>query len=220
MVCSLPGSSVHRISQARILEWVAVSLSGNLPVSGIEPKYPTLAGRFFTTETLGKPKVLDNPFQTPGSCRWPLRFSLVLIPLTSATSSLLALPGILVLRSKKPWDEGFINLPFSACTPLRPGLPTLLCSNILELTLPPLPFGWPASWHGFYYLVCFHEHLAGQGGTACIPPKPEHSCKALESIHQTQQIDFMVGNCKADTEMNKPSAHPFKMVLTVYSFSH
>ena len=27
MVCSLPGSSVHRISQARILEWVAIFFS-------------------------------------------------------------------------------------------------------------------------------------------------------------------------------------------------
>ena len=28
MVCSLPGSSVHGILQARVLEWVAVSFSG------------------------------------------------------------------------------------------------------------------------------------------------------------------------------------------------
>ena len=30
MGCSLPGSSVHRISQARILEWVAISYSKGL----------------------------------------------------------------------------------------------------------------------------------------------------------------------------------------------
>ena len=35
--CSPPGSSVHGISQARILEWVAISYSGNLPNPGIEP---------------------------------------------------------------------------------------------------------------------------------------------------------------------------------------
>ena len=28
MDCSLPGSSVHRISQARVLEWVAIAFSG------------------------------------------------------------------------------------------------------------------------------------------------------------------------------------------------
>ena len=32
-----PGSSVHGISQARILEWVAISSSRDLPDQGIEP---------------------------------------------------------------------------------------------------------------------------------------------------------------------------------------
>ena len=32
MDCSLPGSSVHGIFQARILEWVAISTPGDLPV--------------------------------------------------------------------------------------------------------------------------------------------------------------------------------------------
>ena len=35
--CNLPGSSVHGILQARILEWVAISSPGNLPDPGIEP---------------------------------------------------------------------------------------------------------------------------------------------------------------------------------------
>ena len=35
--CSLPGSSIHRILQARILEWVALSFSGDLPDLRIEP---------------------------------------------------------------------------------------------------------------------------------------------------------------------------------------
>ena len=49
---SLPGSSVHGILQARILEWVATPPPGDLPNPGIKPtslKYPALAGRFFTT---------------------------------------------------------------------------------------------------------------------------------------------------------------------------
>ena len=40
MDCSLPGSSVDGILQARILEWVAVSSSGDLPDRGIEPRCP------------------------------------------------------------------------------------------------------------------------------------------------------------------------------------
>ena len=49
MGCSLPGSSVHRIFQARILEWVANSSSRDLPNPRIEPVSPALAGRFLTT---------------------------------------------------------------------------------------------------------------------------------------------------------------------------
>ena len=49
MDCRLPGSSVHGIFQARILEWIAIFFSGDLPDPGIEPASPTRAGRFFTT---------------------------------------------------------------------------------------------------------------------------------------------------------------------------
>ena len=35
--CSLPGSSVHGILQARILEWVPIPSPGDLPDPEIEP---------------------------------------------------------------------------------------------------------------------------------------------------------------------------------------
>ena len=60
MGCSLPGSSVHGIFQARILEWVAIYCSrGYSPprdqtqMSGIS----ALASRFFTTAIPGKPSI-------------------------------------------------------------------------------------------------------------------------------------------------------------------
>jgi len=37
MNCGPPGSSVHGISQARMLEWVAISYLGDLPNPGIKP---------------------------------------------------------------------------------------------------------------------------------------------------------------------------------------
>ena len=40
--CSPPGSSIHGIFQARVLEWAAISFSGDLPDPGIEPRSPTL----------------------------------------------------------------------------------------------------------------------------------------------------------------------------------
>ena len=42
MDCSPPGSSVHGILQARILEWVAIPFPGDLPNLGIEPVSPAL----------------------------------------------------------------------------------------------------------------------------------------------------------------------------------
>ena len=51
MDCSPPGSSVHGISQARVLEWVAISFSRGFYQTCIS----CLAGRFFTTEPPGKP---------------------------------------------------------------------------------------------------------------------------------------------------------------------
>ena len=44
MDCGPPGSSVHRILQARILEWVPRAPPGDLPDPGIHPHL-----RFFTT---------------------------------------------------------------------------------------------------------------------------------------------------------------------------
>ena len=58
MDCSLPGSSVHGILQARTLEWGATPFSKESSHPGIEPAPPSLAGRFFTTSTAcGKPNV-------------------------------------------------------------------------------------------------------------------------------------------------------------------
>ena len=49
---SLPGSSIHGISQARILEGLLCPLPGDLPDRRIEPPSlmsPALTGRVFTT---------------------------------------------------------------------------------------------------------------------------------------------------------------------------
>ena len=42
MDCSPPGSSVHGILQARILEWVAILSPRDLPDPGIKPRSPAL----------------------------------------------------------------------------------------------------------------------------------------------------------------------------------
>ena len=52
----VPGSSVHGISQARILERVAISFPGDLPNPGIKPVTLALGGGFFPSETPGESK--------------------------------------------------------------------------------------------------------------------------------------------------------------------
>ena len=56
MDCGLPGSSVHGISQARVLEWVAISFSrGSSQTSDQNCDSHTLAGEFWTAKPPGKP---------------------------------------------------------------------------------------------------------------------------------------------------------------------
>ena len=57
--CSPPGSSVHGISQARILDWVPISFSrGPSPPRDQTCVSSNTVGRFFTTESLRNPQ--DN----------------------------------------------------------------------------------------------------------------------------------------------------------------
>ena len=57
MDCSLPDSSVHRICQARILEWVAISYSKGSSRPRDRTHVSCIAGGFFTTEPPGKPNL-------------------------------------------------------------------------------------------------------------------------------------------------------------------
>ena len=50
MDCSPPGSSVHGVSQARILKRVTISYSRDLPYAEMEAMSPALTGVYFTTK--------------------------------------------------------------------------------------------------------------------------------------------------------------------------
>ena len=95
---SLPGSSVHAISQARILEQVAISFAGNLPYPGIELESPAFQVDSLPTESIGKstfslrlPITLRVKLK-PLPKRWNLA-PLVLQPLSGADFTLLACLG-------------------------------------------------------------------------------------------------------------------------------
>ena len=68
-LCNLPGSSVHGVLQARILEWGAISFSRESSwlrdwTQGLSLTQPELAGGFFTTsatwEALGKDELYHS----------------------------------------------------------------------------------------------------------------------------------------------------------------
>ena len=54
MDCSPPGSSVHGISQARILKWVAISFSRGSSLPRDRTHVSGIAGGFFTAKLPGK----------------------------------------------------------------------------------------------------------------------------------------------------------------------
>ena len=65
--CSPPGSSVHGIFQARILEWVAFSFSKRSSWSGIEPASPAWQAGSLPLSHLGSPDgfLLKSILQEP-----------------------------------------------------------------------------------------------------------------------------------------------------------
>ena len=63
---SPPGPSVHGILQARIMEWVAISFSRDLPNPGIEPGSPALQTDALLSELLGKPRTLGSRMNKVG----------------------------------------------------------------------------------------------------------------------------------------------------------
>ena len=61
MVCSRQGSPVHGILRARILEWVAIPFSVDLPDPGIKSGSPALQADSLLSEPPGKPQVKPMP---------------------------------------------------------------------------------------------------------------------------------------------------------------
>ena len=65
MDCSPPGSSVHRIFQTKILEWVAISSSRESSQHKNQVSISDLshsAGKLFTAEPSGKPQLTMHEF--------------------------------------------------------------------------------------------------------------------------------------------------------------
>ena len=72
MNCSPPCSSVLGTSQAKMLKWVAISFSRDLPDPEIEPMSPALPGRFFTTKS---PEKITDDYTSGNTAykKWSIR---------------------------------------------------------------------------------------------------------------------------------------------------
>ena len=77
MDCSLPGSSVHGILQARILEWVAIPFSRESSHSGIKPGSPTLQADSLPSEPKGRLSICISDFSAYKLHTWRLSGHLI-----------------------------------------------------------------------------------------------------------------------------------------------
>ena len=67
------GYSVHGILQTRVLEWVALPFSRDLPNPGIEPRSPTLQADSLPAEPAGKPSIDGTKSKIVGVATRPFR---------------------------------------------------------------------------------------------------------------------------------------------------
>ena len=71
MDCSLPGSSIHGIFQARVLEWVALSFSRGSSQSRDQTRVSRIVGRCFTIWAIKEaPKWVKAPNHVPDSMQF------------------------------------------------------------------------------------------------------------------------------------------------------
>ena len=97
MDCRPPGSSVHEVLQARMLEWVAISSPGNLPNPEIEPWSSALQADILPTEPTG-----NDQAGVPGTAR---RF---LDPWTTREVPGLVVNGHMRLEASRPHCPRFV----------------------------------------------------------------------------------------------------------------
>ena len=155
MDCSLPGSSVLRISQARILEWVAMPSSRGSSKPGIEPSCLmslALAGWFFITSATCE--ALRNPVQC-SSVQSLSHVRLFATPWTAACLASLSITSSRSLLNSGPsswWCHPTISssvIPFSSRFQSFPALGLFQwvssshqVANVLEFQLQHQSFQW------------------------------------------------------------------------------
>ena len=153
MDCRPLGSSLHRTFQARILEWVAVSFSKGFSHSRYQTQVSCTAGRFFTTELLGLPRM---PFSSAQSLSHVRLFATPWVTACQASLS--------ITNSQSPPKPMSIES-------VMPSSHLILCCSLL--LLPPIPpsirvfsnesvlcMRWPKYW-SFSFSIIPSKEITG-----------------------------------------------------------
>ena len=135
MDCSPPGSSVPGISQATILEGVAMPSSEDLPDSGIDPESPALWADSLPSEPPENPLSSLTRDQTHATCSGSMNLTFLIrgIPEGPRAVHRLAL-GISLVRSF--WKLRTLARERFAAQRTRGPLPGVSCSSFVTLPLP------------------------------------------------------------------------------------
>ena len=153
---SLPGSSVHGIFQARILEQVAIfsSRESSWPrIKPTSPVAPALAGRFFTTEPPGKP-TLNHQFSSVQSLspvrlfatRW-IAARQASLSITNSQSSL----KLMSIMSLMPFSHLILCCPLLLLPPIPPSIRVFSNDSNLYMM-------WPKYWSFSFNISPSDEH--------------------------------------------------------------
>ena len=133
----LPGSSIHGISQARILEWVAICSSRGSFQPRDEPMFPVLADGFFTTEPPESPKIILFSSVQSLSCVW-----FFATPWTAACQASLfitnsqSLPKFMSIELVMPSNQLILSHPLLLLPSLFPRMRVFSNESVLRIRWP------------------------------------------------------------------------------------
>ena len=130
--CSPPGSSVHGISQARILEWVATSSSRGSSRPRDWTQVSSIAGRLFTTEPQGKPVIRIQELLRI-FCLTPLCKTLSIVVQSLSRVWLFAVPWTAALQALLSFIISWSLLKLLSIESVMPSNHLILCCPLLLL---------------------------------------------------------------------------------------
>ena len=142
MDCSPPGPSVHGTLQARILEWVAMPSSRDLPDPGIKAaslSSPALAGRFFTTSATCEAPDLTIQFS---SVQLLNHVQLFAIPWTAAHQASLSITNsrsllkLMSIKSVMPSNHLILCCPLLLMPSIFPSIRVFSNESVFHIRRP------------------------------------------------------------------------------------